>query len=176
MSPVPNTASLQEKATLLFNSIDPQQSAPHVPFLANQLKSLHGKLESRLYSYFSPQNADLCTTLVYAVPASLIIKLLTSSQIATLSVLGSAYIWSCKEELISKQAKIDLMHSVAIGFFANMFNMVHDFSKDSLVRLPIDMALMIGSIVVANQIEKATEQTSFDAETVAEDPEAIRPT
>lgn len=127
---------------------------PQATLLISKVKSFHGELESHLYSYLNPQSAEISTKLIYAIPASIIIKCLSSHHITTLSVIGSAYLWSCREDWISKKNKIDILNAIAIGFFANIFNQSTELSIQSLTKAAFNTTLLGVTLLIINQIEK----------------------
>lgn len=136
------------------SEVNIQNNRAHAVFLSNQVKRFHGKLESHLYTFLNPKSASLCATLIYTIPSSIIIKALPSTYTAALSLLGGAYLWSCREEIISNEAKIDILHSVAVAFFANMFHETTALSKASLLSVPLHTALLSTSLILANQLGK----------------------
>ena len=157
-----DTLSLQDKLSTLATPLFDPKSPIHLTFISNQLKTLHGELQGRLYQYFSPKCAEISLKLIYALPISILIKSLSNPQSAVISLLGGAYLLSCKDEIISKESKVNLLHSIAIAFFANMLSIPTDFSQDSSLKLLTDSGLMALNILAANQIEGCEEQDSQD--------------
>lgn len=152
-----HSPSLQEKLNTLATPIFDPQSPIHLAFISKQFKALHGELQGRLYQYFSPKCAEISLKLIYAFPLSLFIKSLSNPQSAVISLLGGAYLLSCKDEIISTELKINLLHSIAIAFFANLLSIPADFSQDSTLKLLTNSGLMTLNILAANQIETSKE-------------------
>lgn len=131
----------------------------HLVFFENQIKKFHGELNSRLHHHFTIQNADFCKKLIYAIPTSVIVKILSPTSTVALGLLGGAYLWSCREELISKKTKIDILHSVAIGFFVNLIHLSTEVSAHAFLKVPFDTTLLAASLLAANQIEPHSQES-----------------
>lgn len=166
MTPTPTTdpLSLQEKLEILATPMFDPKSPIHLTFLSDQIKSFHGQLQGRLYQYLSPKSADITLKFIYALPISILIRMLSNPQSAVISLLGGAYLLSCKDEIISKESKVNLLHSIAIAFFANALSVPVNFSQDSGLKLLTDSGLMTLNILAANHIEGGAEQDTRVAE------------
>lgn len=147
--------SLRSKIKALATpQIDPTSPA-HAYFLLDKIKQLHGTLESRVYTYLNPKNADLCTKLIYAVPASLAIKILSPAKTAACGLLGAVFLWKSKKETVSNNGKILLLHSLAIAFFTNILNAIP--GKENFLKFSLNTALMSACLLASNHLENKTK-------------------
>lgn len=120
---------------------------------ADTAVKVHGELKSRLYQYLSPKNVEFCSKLLHAIPMALVLNTLTAPQLVVVSAIGAACLWSCKKEFLPKDSKINLLHSMAIAFFANIVSCTTELSLGILFRLPINAALMAGSLFLSDKLE-----------------------
>jgi hypothetical protein len=137
------------------------------PFLKNFAETavkIHGELKSRLYQYLNPKSVELCSKLLHAIPMSLVLNTLTTPQIVVVSLISGACLWSCKKEFLSKDSKIHMLHSMAIVFFANIISYSTELSLGLLFRLPVNAALMAGSLFMADQLEGKVKMEPKKAE------------
>lgn len=130
-------------------------SANQTPFnmVYDKALQIHGELQSHLCVYLNPKSVELCSKLLYAIPITLILNTLTIPQTLIVSAIGSACLWSCKKEFITRDSKINLLHSIAIVFFANMISFSTELSTALFLKLPVNAALLIGSLCLADQLE-----------------------
>lgn len=154
MTSINNPESLYSKISRrAAATIDPYDR-PDITFFKDQLHKFNGKLESRLYYFLNPKSANLFPKLLYAIPINFFINNLPAIPSATISFLGIAYLQYCKEEHITKKSKITLLQSIAIAFFANLCNHSTGYSQDGLIKLSLNGALMAGSLLAANRLER----------------------
>ncbi|HEV8052664.1 MAG TPA: hypothetical protein VGP47_09220 [Parachlamydiaceae bacterium] len=177
MTSATDSLSIKDKIDILMTpTIDPNSPLPLI-FLSKQVKRLHGELQGRLCEYLSPNCAEFSLKLLYAFPISWFINSLSPPQSAVISLLSGAFMLSCKDEIISKESKVNLLHSIAIGFFANLLSVPADFSQDAALRLLTDSALIGLNILAANQIEGVKETVKIAVkETIKEVVEEIATT
>lgn len=112
---------------------------------------IHGEFKSRLCQYLSPKGFEFCSKLIHAIPITLVISTLSLPQTVVVSAIGGACLWSCKKQFLDKDSKISLLHSMAIAFFSNI--VTSTISLGLIFRLPINAALLAGSLLLADRIE-----------------------
>lgn len=135
-----------------------ETSLPPLKTITNTAIRIHGELKTRIYQYLNPKSVELCSKLVHAIPMTLVLNTLSLPQTIIVSAISFAGLWSCKKEFLNKDSKINILHSMAIVFFSNIVSYSTEISLGMIFRLPVNAALLAGSLLLADKIEEAKER------------------